>query len=72
MRALAGTPCTAWAGAFLGENVETNQQLPLYAIVPGRGKCRVLAYTGNGYFDVLDSRDHTIHIHRDRLTFTNQ
>lgn len=46
--------------------------LPKYAIVPGRGKCRVLAYEGDGYFTVLTNRDARLFVHRDGCTFTNK
>lgn len=46
--------------------------LPRWAVVPGRGKCRVLAYEGNGYFTVLTNRDVKLFVHRGRCTFTNK
>jgi hypothetical protein len=35
----------------------------------GRRRVRVLSYTGDGYFDVLTSRDERYRVHRDRLVF---
>lgn len=43
--------------------------LPRYAVVKGRGRCRVLGYAGRGYFDLLTSRDARLQIHRDRILF---
>ena len=52
------------------ETPELVPQLPCWAVVAGRGRCRVLAYEGNGYFTVLTNRDRRLYLHRDRLTFT--
>jgi hypothetical protein len=43
--------------------------LPRWGVVQGRGKCRVLAYLGRGYFELLTCRDARLHLHRDRITF---
>jgi len=43
--------------------------LPRFAVITGRGRCRVLSYDGKGMFTVLTSRDIRVAIHRDRCTF---
>lgn len=43
---------------------------PAHAYLPGVGRVQVLYYDGEGYFRVLDNRDLTRLVHRDRLTFT--
>lgn len=48
------------------------ETLPRFAILPGRGKCLVLSYDGNGYFTVMTNRDAKVFAHRDRLIFTNK
>ncbi len=55
----------------ISETGEPNQ-LPRFAVVPNRGKARVLEYHGRGYFTVLLPRDVRLYVHRDRLTFTNK
>lgn len=54
----------------MSQTEEPEKPIPKWAILPGRGKCRVLFYAGNGYFVVLTNRDVEVHVHRDRLTFT--
>jgi hypothetical protein len=44
--------------------------IPRYAVLKGRGRCRVLSYEGDGYFRVLTNRDETVRVHRERLVFT--
>lgn len=48
---------------------ETPRPLPTHAVLPGRGRVRVLSYDGNGMFTVLTNRDVKVSVHRDRLTF---
>lgn len=43
--------------------------MPVSGIVPGIGRVRIIAYIGDGYFRVVDSRDNTRLLHRMRLTF---
>ena len=43
--------------------------LPSHAYLPKIGRVRVLAYKGDGYFEVLDGRDNRRLVHRNRLTF---
>ena len=40
------------------------------AYLPKIGRVRVLAYKGDGYFEVLDRHDNRRLVHRNRLTFT--
>lgn len=47
----------------------TDMSLPTYAILLGKGKVRILEYVGKDTFRVLTSRDETVRVHRDRLTF---
>lgn len=54
------------------EEEYVEKPLPRFAIIPGRGKCRVLSYDGNGYFTVLTNRDVRLYVHRDRCKFTNK
>lgn len=51
-------------------DVFSSSPLPRWGVVAGRGRCRVLAYEGNGYFTLLTNRDVKIYTHRDRITFT--
>jgi len=46
-----------------------DNNIPRYAIVPNRGKGRVLSYHGKGYFEVLLPRDIRVHAHRSNLIF---
>lgn len=48
---------------------DTPTPLPTHAIMPGRGKVRVLSYDGNGMFTVLTNRDVRVFVHRKVLTF---
>lgn len=48
---------------------ETPRPIPTHAVLPGRGRVRVLSYDGNGMFTVLTNRDVKVSVHRDRLTF---
>lgn len=45
--------------------------LPAFGIVQGRGRCRVLSYSNNR-FELLTGRDERLHVHRDRIAFTNR
>lgn len=54
-----------------GKSQGSKNQLPRYAVVPNRGKGRVLEYDGGGYFVVLLPGDIRLHAHRRNLTFTN-
>lgn len=45
------------------------QRYPNYAILPGRGRVRIMHYEGNGYFYVLTNKDERVTTHRSRLTF---
>lgn len=47
-------------------------ELPRYAIVPHRGKGRVLKYDGQGYFLIKIPSGQEILAHRVDLTFTNK
>lgn len=42
--------------------------LPTKAYLPGIGRVRVIQYVAPGHFRVLDTRDQTRLVHRDRLT----
>lgn len=44
-------------------------KIPAFCIVPGLGRCKVLAYVGEGYFRVLTTRDCTYRIPRGRIQF---
>lgn len=46
--------------------------LPLFAVVPNKGKGRVLEYHGNGYFTILLPGDIKQYSHRKNLVFTNK
>jgi hypothetical protein len=48
------------------------QQPPKYAIVPNKGKGKVLEYNGKGYFTVLLPNNIRIFVHRRDLKFTNK
>jgi len=51
---------------------KSGPQLPLYAVVPNRGKGRVLKYDGNGYFVILLPDNVQLHAHRRNIKFTNK
>lgn len=51
---------------------DARRPLPLWGVVKGRGKCRVLDYLGNDHFLLLTNRDHRILVHRDLITFSNR
>jgi hypothetical protein len=50
-------------------NEHMGPKLPLYAIVPGRGKGRVIDYRRGGYFTVLLPGDIRLLKHRNQLIF---
>lgn len=52
-------------------NDSSEKKLPLFAVVPNKGKGRVLEYHGNGYFTVLLPGDVRQYSHRKNLIFTN-
>lgn len=52
--------------------VENARTYPTHAILKGRGRVRILHYSGNGYFDVLTNRDARVHTHRNNLIFTKK
>lgn len=54
------------------QKLNDTERLPKFGVVKGIGKCKVLDYRGNGYFTLLDNKDHRRHVHRDRITFTNR
>lgn len=54
------------------EKLQNASNLPKFGILKGIGKCRILSYDGNGYFTLLDNRDHQRYVHRDRITFSNK
>ena len=43
--------------------------LPSHAYLPKIGRVRVLAYKGDGYFEVLDAHDNRRLVRRERLVF---
>ena len=46
---------------------------PTYCVVPGLGRCKVLAYLGNDRFRVLRLKtDSTYRIPRERITFLKE
>lgn len=47
-------------------------RLPRWAYVPGKGKCRVLAYMGNGQWDLLTSRDERLYRNQSTFSFTKE
>jgi hypothetical protein len=54
------------------KKTESKKPLPRFAVVPHRGKGRVLGYEGEGYFLVKIPGKPQIIAHRRDLTFTNK
>lgn len=48
------------------------ENLPKFATLSSKGKCRVVGYTGRGIFLLLDKDDQQIRVHRRECRFTNK
>jgi hypothetical protein len=68
---IAGGTCS---GLPIGEETEVQpaNKLPRFAIIKGRGKCRVLSMHGKDHFILLTKNDTRVMYHRDLCTFTNR
>ena len=44
--------------------------LPRWAVVKGRGKCRVIEYHGNGNFTLLTKGGRKLFVNRKNIVFT--
>lgn len=66
-----GVPTEAEVEPEEGKTREKKKELPRFAVVPHRGKGRVLGYEGEGYFLVKIPEKPPILAHRRDLTFTN-